>query len=146
LPVSGADDARSIVLPAVCLALGLTAVLARMTRASLLEVARERYILAARARGLTEWRITLRHAGPNAALPVVTVLGLQLGGLLGGAVVTEIVFAWPGLGQLAIEAIERRDYPVVQGCVLLASLCYIAINVAVDLSARALDPRLEASA
>ena len=113
-----------------------------MTRAALLDVLREPYITAARARGLTEMTVIVGHACRAAALPVVTVIGLQLGALLGGAVVTESVFAWPGVGQLAIEAIQSRDYPVVQGCVLLISLSYIVVNAATDIASQWFDPRI----
>jgi len=117
-------------------------VLARMTRAALLDVLNQPFVLAARARGVGEAAVLLRHAARNAALPVVTVLGLQLGALLGGAVVTETVFDWPGVGQLLIEAIQRRDYPVVQGAVLLIALCYIGVNALVELLYAWLDPRI----
>lgn len=146
LPVGGADGPAALLLPALTLGLSLAAVLARMVRASLLGVLEEPYVVAARARGLTERTVVLGHACRNAALPVVTVLGLQLGALLGGAVVTEIVFAWPGLGQLAVDAIHRRDYPVVQGAVLVISVTYVAVNVATDLLYTRIDPRIESGA
>lgn len=141
-PIGGAEGARAIVLPALTLGLSLAAILARMTRAALLDVLHEPYILAARARGLGAARIVLAHALPNAALPVLTTLGLQLGALLGGAVITEAVFGWPGVGQLAVESIHRRDYPMVQGCVLLIALSYVAVNLATDLLYTRLDPRI----
>lgn len=142
LPIGGADSATALVLPAVTLGLSLAAILARMTRAALLEVLDAPYILAARARGMRPARIVGVHALRNAALPVVTTLGLQLGALLGGAVVTETVFDWPGLGQLAIDSIHRRDYPVVQGCVLTIAMAYIVVNTLTDLLYAWLDPRL----
>ncbi len=142
LPVSGCDNGLSVVLPALTLGMALAAILSRMTRASLLEVLNEDHVRAARARGLNERAVVLRHALRNASLPVVTVFSLQLGALLGGAVITETVFAWPGLGSLLIEAIERRDYPVVQGCVLLISLTYVVVNTVIDLVYAWVDPRI----
>ncbi len=142
LPVSGREGPASLVLPALTLGAALAAVLSRMVRAALLEALGEDFVRTARAKGADERTVLLRHALPNAALPVVTVLGLQLGGLLGGAVITETVFAWPGVGQLTVEAVLRRDYPVVQGCVLLVSLAYVAVNTATDLLYAWLDPRV----
>jgi len=142
LPVSGREEAASIVLPAVTLGMALAAVLARMVRSALLEVLHEDYVRTARAKGLPERVVILRHAMRNALLPVVTVLGLQLGVLLGGAVVTEMVFSWPGLGELTIESIQRRDYPVVQACVLLISVSYVVVNTLTDLVYGWLDPRV----
>jgi len=141
-PVSGREASGSLVLPAITLGTALAAVLARMIRASLLEVLAEDYIRTARAEGLSPLRITLRHALPNAALPVVTLLGLQLGGLLGGAVITETVFSWPGVGALLVEAIQKRDYPLVQGCVLLISVVYVLVNTVTDLVYGWIDPRV----
>lgn len=140
-PIGGGDGAAALVLPALSLGLGLAALLARMTRAALLDVLDQPYVRAARARGLGEARVVLVHAGRNALVPVVTTLGLQLGGLLGGAVITEVVFGWPGLGQLAVESIQRRDYPVVQAAVLVISLTYVVLNVLTDLICARLDPR-----
>jgi peptide/nickel transport system permease protein len=142
LPIAGGDGARALVLPAVTLAVPLAAVLARMTRAALCDALAQPHVLAARARGLSETAILVHHAGRNAALPVVTVLGLQLGGLLGGAVITETVFGWPGVGLLAVESIHRRDYPVVQACVLVVSLAYVVLNMLTDLIYVRLDPRI----
>nr|VFJ57553.1 MAG: peptide/nickel transport system permease protein [Candidatus Kentron sp. DK] len=142
-PVSGREAGTlSLVLPAVTLGTALAALLARMVRAALLEVVGEDFMRTARAKGLSEYRVVVRHALPNAALPIVTVLGLQLGALLGGAVITETVFSWPGVGQLLIEAIGQRDYPVLQGCVLVIALCYVAINTLTDLLYGGLDPRI----
>jgi len=141
-PVSGREGAASLVLPALTLGTALAAILSRMVRSSLLEVLGEDYIRTARAKGLDERTVVLRHGLRNATLPVITVLGLQLGTLLGGAVITEIVFAWPGIGQLTIEAIQRRDYPVLQACVLLISLAYVAVNTFTDLVYAWLDPRI----
>ncbi len=142
LPVSGREGPASLVLPALTLGIALSAILSRMIRASILEVLNEDYIRTARAKGLRERAVIWRHALLNALLPVITVLGLQLGGLLGGAVIVETVFSWPGVGQLMVEAIHRRDYPVVQGCILLISLTYILVNTLTDLVYAWLDPRI----
>jgi peptide/nickel transport system permease protein len=141
-PVSGREGPASLILPALTLGTSLAAVLARMVRSSLLEVLGEDYIRTARAKGLGEGMVLWRHALGNAWLPVLTLLGLQLGGLLGGAVITETVFDWPGLGALLVEAIQRRDYPVVQGCVLLVSLTYVGVNTLTDLVYGWVDPRI----
>jgi len=142
LPVSGRDSPGSIILPALTLGTALAAILSRMIRAALLDVLHEDYIRTARAKGLGEFAVIVRHALPNIALPVVTVLGLQLGALLAGAVITETIFAWPGVGQLVVEAIQRRDYPVVQACVLLIALTYVAVNTLTDLAYAWMDPRV----
>lgn len=142
LPVSGNEGISSLVLPALTLGTALAAILSRMIRSALLEVLNEDYITAARARGLSTLHILLRHALPNAALPVITVLGMQFGSLLAGAVITETIFSWPGIGQLTIESIQRRDYPVVQACVLLISITYVFINLVTDLCYGMVDPRV----
>jgi peptide/nickel transport system permease protein len=141
-PVSGRESPASLLLPAVTLGTSLAAVLARMVRSSVLEVLGEDYVRTARAKGLSETTVLWGHALRNAWLPVLTLLGLQLGGLLGGAVITETVFAWPGLGSLLVEAIQGRDYPVVQGCVLLISLAYVLVNTFTDLVYAWVDPRI----
>jgi peptide/nickel transport system permease protein len=141
-PVSGRSDLLSLVLPAVTLGTGLAAILSRMVRSSLLEVMSEDYIRTARAKGLDNYSIWVRHGLRNAWLPVLTVLGMQLGALLGGAVITETVFNWPGLGSLLVDSIQRRDYPLVQGCVLLISLGYVFINLLTDLLYAKADPRI----
>lgn len=141
-PVSGIESPAAIVLPALTLGASLSAILARMIRASLLEVLSEEYIVSARARGLSPATIIARHALPNAALPILTIIGLQLGALLGGAVITETIFAWPGIGQLTIEAIQRRDYPLVQACVLVISVAYVLVNTLTDLVYARVDPRI----
>ena len=141
-PVSGREGLTSLVLPALTLGTSLAAVLARMVRSGVLEVLGEDYVRTARAKGLSPSAVLWRHALRNAWLPVLTLVGLQLGGLLGGAVITETVFAWPGLGSLLVEAIQGRDYPVVQGCVLLVSLAYILVNTGTDLAYVWLDPRI----
>ena len=141
-PSGGAESPAALILPAVTLGVSLAAILTRMVRAALLDVLDEAYVMAARARGLTEYSVIVGHACRNAALPVVTVIGLQLGALLGGAVITEIVFGWPGIGQLAVESIHRRDYPVLQACVLLVSVSYVFINTVTDITYTRLDPRI----
>lgn len=145
LPVSGAEQPFSWVLPSITLGTALAAILARMLRASLLEVMHEDYIRTAKAKGLPDSLVYGKHALLNALLPVVTILGLQLGTLLGGAVITEVVFDWPGLGQLLVESIQRRDYPVVQGCILIISVAYITINGLTELVYAWLDPRIRVS-
>ena len=141
-PVSGDEAPVSIVLPAITLGTALAAILARMVRASMLEVLQEDYVRTARAKGLSEAVVLRRHALRNALLPVLTLVGLQLGGLLGGAVITETVFSWPGVGSLLVESIHARDFPVVQGCVLLISLIYVLVNTATDLAYAWIDPRI----
>ena len=141
-PVSGREQAGSLILPAITLGASLSAVLARMVRSTLLEVLNEDYIRTARAKGLKESSVIWRHALMNAMLPVVTLLGLQLGALLAGAVITETVFSWPGIGSLLVESIQKRDYPLVQGCVLLVAVSYLLINTTTDLLYQLLDPRI----
>jgi peptide/nickel transport system permease protein len=150
LPISGYvdpleepwDGMRSLILPAVTLGLALGAVVTRTLRSSLLEALAEDYVRTARAKGVAEWRILRRHVLKNALLPVVTVLGLQLGTLIGGAVITEYVFALPGVGRLVVDAVFARDYPLVQGVVLLIALGFIACNLLVDLLYGWIDPRI----
>jgi len=145
LPVSGMESGTSIILPALTLGFGLAAILTRMTRASMLEVLHEDFIRTARAKGLTERAVILRHALRAALLPIVTVLGLQLGSLLAGTVITETVFSWDGIGRLLVESIEKRDYPVTQACVLVVALLYVAINLATDMIYTKIDPRVRFS-
>jgi peptide/nickel transport system permease protein len=142
LPVSGQDSFVSIILPAITLGTALAAILARMVRATLLGVLSQDYIRTARAKGLREYAIILHHALRNAALPLITILGLQLGSLLAGTVITETIFAWNGIGRLTIESIQRRDYPVVQACVLLISVSYVVVNTLTDIIYAWLDPRV----
>lgn len=141
-PVSGRGTLAHLVLPAITLGAPLAAVLARMTRASLLEELRELYVLAARARGVSRARAVLKHAFRNSLVPIVTVLGLQFGAVLTGAVITETIFAWPGVGRLLIQSISTRDYPAVQGCILLIAVTYVSMNLLVDLAYGFLDPRI----
>ena len=133
---------RSLVLPSVTLGVAIAAVLMRMTRASLLEVLELEYVRTARAKGLPERRIVLGHALRNALIPVVTVVGLQAGALLGGAVITETIFALPGVGRLLVDAIFQRDFPIVQGVVLLLAVNFLVVNLLVDLTYAWLDPRI----
>jgi ABC-type dipeptide/oligopeptide/nickel transport system permease component len=142
LPVSGRGGWESLILPAISLGAALAAILARMTRASLLEELRELYVRAARARGVTRMRAILRHALRNSLIPLVTILGLQFGAVLTGAVITETIFAWPGIGRLLIQSIGARDYPVVQGCILLIATTYVTVNLLTDLLYGVLDPRI----
>jgi ABC-type dipeptide/oligopeptide/nickel transport system permease component len=142
LPVSGRGTPAHLVLPAITLGAPLAAVLARMTRASVLEELRELYVLAARARGLSRARAILKHAFRNSLIPIVTVLGLQIGAVLTGAVITETIFAWPGVGRLLIQSISFRDYPLVQGCILLIAVTYVSMNLLTDVVYGFLDPRI----
>jgi peptide/nickel transport system permease protein len=142
LPVSGRGTLAHLILPAVTLGAPLAAVLARMTRASLIEELRELYVTAARARGLPTARVVLKHALRNSLIPIVTVLGLQVGAVLTGAVITETIFAWPGVGRLLIQSIGFRDYPLVQGCVLLIAVTYVSMNLLTDMVYAYLDPRI----
>jgi peptide/nickel transport system permease protein len=141
-PVSGRGTVAHLVLPAVTLGTALSAVLARMTRASLAEELQKPYVQAARARGASRTRAVLRHALPNSLIPVVTLVGLQCGAVLAGAVITETIFAWPGIGRLLIQSIGSRDYPMVQGCVLVIAMIYVGVNLAIDLAYGLLDPRI----
>jgi ABC-type dipeptide/oligopeptide/nickel transport system permease component len=142
LPVSGSGSPGSLVLPAVTLGAALAAILARMTRATLLEELGELYVVAARARGLSDARVIIGHALRNSLIPVVTIMGLQLGSVLTGTIITETIFAWPGVGRLLVQAIGFRDYPLVQGCVLLIAATYVVVNLVVDLLYGWLDPRI----
>lgn len=143
LPVSGRHGIASWVLPALTLGLGMSAILVRMTRSSLLEVFPREFVLTARAKGLPERRVILKHAFRNALIPLLTVMGLQIGGLLTGSIVTETIFSWPGLGRLTIQAIQSRDYPLVQGCILVIALTYLFVNLMIDLLYAAVDPRVQ---
>jgi len=141
-PVAGRGTAAHLVLPAITLGLPLASILARMTRASVIEELGELYVLAARARGVSRARAVIRHAFRNSLIPIVTVLGLQFGAVLTGAVITETIFAWPGVGRLLVQSIGSRDYPTVQGCILLIAVVYVGMNLLVDLSYGFLDPRI----
>ncbi len=145
LPVSGMESGASIILPAVTLGFGLSAILTRMTRTSLLEVLNDDYIRTARAKGLSERVVILRHALRAALLPIITIVGLQMGSLLAGAVITETIFSWDGIGRLLVESIEKRDYPVTQACVLIVALSYVVVNLLTDLLYKLADPRVRAA-
>lgn len=142
LPVSGMDEPAAIILPALTLGLGLSAILTRMTRTSLLEVLNEDFIRTARAKGLSERTVIVRHALRAALLPIITIVGLQMGSLLAGTVITETIFSWDGIGLLLVESIEKRDYPVTQACVLVIALSYVVINFLTDVVYRLVDPRM----
>jgi peptide/nickel transport system permease protein len=147
LPVSGAGaDAGSfllhLILPAVTLGLGLAAILTRMVRTAMLEELHQDYIRTARAKGLTENAVVYRHALRNALIPVLTVIGLQFGSLLAGAIVTETIFSWPGIGRLTISAISNRDYALVQGCILAVGLTYVGVNLLTDIAYTVANPRI----
>ena len=145
LPTSGFASWSSLVLPAITLAAFPTALVARLTRSSMLEILNHDYIRTGRAKGLAEQSVVLRHALRNAAIPVLTVIGLQIGALLGGAVITESVFAWPGMGKLIVDAIFFRDFPVVQTVLILSATVFVAINFLVDLLYTVIDPRIRYS-
>jgi ABC-type dipeptide/oligopeptide/nickel transport system permease component len=142
LPIGGRGTVWHLVLPALTLGAFAMASIARLTRSAMLDVIRLDYITTARAKGLREGRVIWRHALKNAAIPVVTIMGLQFGTLLGGAVVTETVFAWPGIGRLAIQGIYNRDYPIVQASVFVAAAFFVGINFCIDLLYTLLDPRI----
>jgi peptide/nickel transport system permease protein len=143
LPVSGMDSPTSIILPAITLGFGLSAILTRMTRTSLLEVLGDDYIRTARAKGLGEKTIIFRHALRAALLPIITIVGLQMGSLLAGTVITETIFSWDGIGRLLVESIEKRDYPITQACVLVVALSYVLVNLLTDILYRIADPRVK---
>src|SRR5919201_3644872 len=142
LPVSGSESWKHLVLPAMTLGGALAAILTRMVRTSMLEELGQDYIRTARAKGLTEGAVVYRHALRNAMLPVLTVVGLQFGALLAGAIVTETIFSWPGIGRLTIQAIGNRDYYLVQGCILAIGLTYVAVNLLTDLLYSVANPRI----
>jgi peptide/nickel transport system permease protein len=142
LPVSGRGGFSHLLLPALTLGLGMASILTRILRASLLQVAGEEYLQAARAKGLSESRVWLKHAMRNALLPVITIMSLQLGGLLAGSIITETIFSWPGIGRLTVQAIQTRDYPLVQGCVLTLGVSYVLVNFLTDICYRLADPRI----
>lgn len=141
LPVAGSGTPAHLVLPALTLGAGMSGILVRMTRAAMLETLSDDYVRTARAKGASRLRVLVVHALPNAATPILSVLGLQLGALLAGSVVTETIFAWPGLGRLVIEAIQARDYPVVQGAVLAIAVATVLGNLVADIAQAAVDPR-----
>jgi peptide/nickel transport system permease protein len=142
LPASGRGGISHLILPAVTLGTALAAILTRMTRASLLEVLPKDFVQTARAKGLREVWVLMRHALRNALIPIITLTGLQCGALLSGAIITETIFAWPGIGRLILQAIATRDYPLVQGCVLVFALGYVGVNLVADLLYAWSDPRV----
>ncbi len=141
-PVAGAEGFSSLILPSFTLGFILAGILARLVRTSMLETMSSQYIVTAHAKGLSKWRVIVHHGLRNALLPTITFIGIQFGGLLGGVVILEDVFSWPGIGRLVLTAVNERDYPVVQASVLLLSFLYIMVNLLVDLSYAFLDPRI----
>lgn len=142
LPVSGTGSWRNLILPTITMGTALAAILTRMVRTSMLEELGQDYIRTARANGLSERAVVYRHALPNAMIPLLTVIGLQFGTLLAGAIVTETIFSWPGLGRLTITAISSRDYPLVQGCILAIGLTYVLVNLITDVLYMLINPRI----
>jgi len=142
LPVSGRGALANLVLPAFSLGLALAAILARMTRTSLLDELNELYVRAARARGVSRPAAITIHALRNSMIPLLTIVALQFGAVLTGAVITETIFAWPGIGRLLIQSIGFRDYPMVQGCILLIAVTYVSVNLLTDLMYGVVDPRI----
>ena len=142
LPVSGRGGPQHLILPSFTLGMVMAAILIRMIRSSLLEAINEDYIRTARAKGVSERKIWLKHALRNSLLPVITILGLQFGALLAGSIITETIFAWPGIGRLTIQAIQTRDYPLAQGCILVISTSYLVVNLLTDILYRLVDPRV----
>jgi ABC-type dipeptide/oligopeptide/nickel transport system permease component len=142
LPVSGRGGIGHLILPAATLGAALAAILTRMVRGSMIEELSSDYVRTARAKGITETAVLFRHAFPNALIPVITIVGLQFGSLLAGTIVTETIFSWPGIGRLAVQAISARDYPLLQGCILIIALSYVAVNLLTDLIYAVVDPRV----
>jgi len=142
LPPTGADSLLHLILPAITLGSGAAAIIARLTRSSMLEVLRQDYVRTARAKGVDDRRLVYRHALKNAMIPVASIVGLQFAGLLGGAVIVETVFGWPGIGRLAVDAIFNRDIPVIQAVVLVAAVIFVFVNLLVDVLYGVLDPRI----
>jgi ABC-type dipeptide/oligopeptide/nickel transport system permease component len=145
LPVSGRGGVSHLVLPALTLGAALAAILTRMVRGSMLEELSSDYVRTARAKGLPERAVLFHHAFPNALIPIITIVGLQFGTLLAGTIVTETIFSWPGIGRLAVQAIQSRDYPLLQGCILVIALSYVAVNLLTDLVYALVDPRVRLS-
>jgi peptide/nickel transport system permease protein len=143
LPVSGRYGPEYLLLPAVTMGSALAAILTRMVRSSVIEELNEEYVRTARAKGLSERQVVYKHVLKNGLIPVITVIGLQFGVLLAGAIITEMIFSWPGLGRLTIESINSRDYPMVQGCILMIAVTYIFANLITDFAYRLLDPRIK---
>jgi peptide/nickel transport system permease protein len=142
LPSSGRGDLQHLILPAVTLGLFTTARITRLTRSGMLEVLGQDYIRTARAKGVSEQPVVWKHALKNASIPIVTIVGIELGTLLGGSVITETIFAWPGVGRLSVQAIFNRDYPVVQAAVFILASTFVFLNFLVDVAYTWLDPRI----
>jgi len=142
LPAAGRGGLAHLVLPSLTLAASSLALIARFTRSTMLEVLRQEYVTTARSKGLGEKRVVLVHALRNALIPIITVIGLRFGALLSGAVLTETVFAWPGVGRLVVDSVSARDYPVIQGAVLVIAFSFVLINLAVDLLYGVVNPRI----
>ena len=145
LPVSGRGGVSHLILPAVTLGAALAAILTRMVRGAMLEELSSDYVRTARAKGLPERAVLFRHAFPNALIPVITIVGLQFGTLLAGTIVTEMIFSWPGIGRLSVQAIQSRDDPLLQGCILVIALSYVAVNLLTDVVYSLVDPRVRLS-
>ena len=143
LPISGRESLASLILPSITLGAALAAMLSRLTRSSMIEEIRRDYVTTARAKGLPEKSVIFKHAFRNALNPVITIIGLQVGSLLAGTIITERIFNWPGVGTLLLESISRRDYPVVQGCILVIAFSYVIVNTVTDCLYRAVDPRVK---
>jgi len=142
LPVSGRGGISHLILPAITLGAALAAILTRMVRTSVMEELSSDYVRTARAKGLSDSAVLFRHAFRNALIPILTILGLQFGTLLAGTIVTESIFSWPGVGRLAVQAIQARDYPLLQGCILMIALSYVTVNLITDLIYALIDPRV----
>jgi ABC-type dipeptide/oligopeptide/nickel transport system permease component len=142
LPVSGRGGISHLILPAATLGAALAAILTRMVRGSMIEELSSDYVRTARAKGISENSVLFRHAFPNALIPVITIVGLQFGSLLAGTIVTETIFSWPGIGRLAVQAISARDYPLLQGCILIIAVSYVGVNLLTDLVYAIVDPRV----
>lgn len=142
LPISGAGSLNALILPAITLGAALAAMLSRMTRSSMIEEIKRDYVVTARAKGVSEKRIIFKHALKNALNPIITIMGLQVATLLAGTIITEKIFSWPGIGSLLLDSIGRRDYPVVEGCILIISFAYVIINTTVDCLYKVFDPRI----
>ncbi len=143
LPISGRESLVSLILPSITLGAALAAMLSRLTRSSMIEEIRSDYVTTARAKGLSERAVIYKHALRNALNPIITIIGLQVGSLLAGTIITEKIFNWPGVGMLLLDSISRRDYPVVQGCILVIAFAYVLVNTATDCLYRAVDPRVK---
>jgi ABC-type dipeptide/oligopeptide/nickel transport system permease component len=142
LPVSGRGGVSHLILPAATLGAALAAILTRMVRSSMVEELSSDYVRTARAKGIPETSVLFRHAFPNALIPVITIVGLQFGSLLAGTIVTESIFSWPGIGRLAVQAISARDYPLLQGCILIIAVSYVGVNLLTDVVYAVVDPRV----